>query len=357
MRGAASNQEEGLVEYRQLGHSALQVSSLCLGTMTFGEQNTEDEAHSQLDAAVAAGINFIDAAEMYPVPARADTYGQTERIVGTWLRRQPRDKLIVATKVAGPARRLEWIRGGPLALDGANIREAIEGSLRRLQTDYVDLYQLHWPERNQPLFGQFEFDPAQERECTSIHDQLEALSALVRAGKVRYVGLSNEHPWGLMSFLRIAREHDLPLVVSTQNAYSLLNRVFEYGLAEVCYREQVGLLAYSALAFGHLTGKYLKDAGAPGRINAFPSFGQRYQKPNVQPAVAAYAAVAEAFGLTPTELALAFVHSRWFVTSTIIGATNMKQLQENLAAADIAMTGELIEAIAQVHARFTNPAP
>jgi aryl-alcohol dehydrogenase-like predicted oxidoreductase len=345
------------MKYRQLGSSDLQVSSLCLGTMTFGQQNTEAEAHDQLDAAMAAGVNFVDVAEMYPVPARADTYGETERIVGSWLRRQPRDKVIVATKVAGPSRRMDWIRGGPVALDETNIRQAIEGSLRRLQTDHVDLYQLHWPARNSPLFGQTEFDPAEERPCTSIQAQLEALAGLVREGKVRYVGLSNEHPWGVMAFRQAAREHGLPAVVSIQNAYSLLNRVFESGLAEVCHREQVGLLAYSVLAFGHLTGKYLKDANAAGRIKLFPNFGQRYQKPNVQPAVAAYVAVAESFGLTPTQLALAFVHSRWFVSSTIIGATTLKQLQENLAAADIVMTKELQAAVAEVHARYTNPAP
>lgn len=345
------------MKYRQLGRSDLRVSSLCLGTMTFGQQNTEAEAHDQLDAAMAAGVNFVDVAEMYPVPARADTYGETERIIGSWLRRQPRDKVILATKVAGPSRRMDWIRGGPLALDETNIRQAIEGSLKRLQTDYVDLYQLHWPERNSPLFGQTEFDPDAERPCTSIQAQLETLADLVGEGKVRHVGLSNEHPWGVMAFQQAAREHGLPVVVSIQNAYSLLNRVFESGLAEVCYREHVGLLAYSVLAFGHLTGKYLKDPDASGRINLFPNFGQRYQKPNVQPAVAAYAAVAESFGLTPTQLALAFVRSRWFVSSTIIGATTCKQLQENLAAADIVMTKELQAAVAEVHARFTNPAP
>lgn len=345
------------MKYRQLGSSDLQVSSLCLGTMTFGQQNTEAEAHDQLDAAVAAGVNFIDVAEMYPVPARAETYGETERIVGTWLRRQPRDKVILATKVAGPARRMEWIRGGPVALDEINIRQAIEGSLRRLQTDHVDLYQLHWPERNQPLFGQTEFDPAEERPCTPIRTQIEALAGLVREGKVRHVGLSNEHPWGVMAFQQAAREYGLPVVVSIQNAYNLLNRVFESGLAEVCYRENVGLLAYSVLAFGHLTGKYVRDANAAGRINLFPNFGQRYHKPNVQPAVEAYVRVADAFGLTPTQLALAFVHSRWFVRSTIIGATSVKQLQENLAAADIPMTKELQVAVAEVHARYTNPAP
>lgn len=345
------------MQYRRLGSSDLEVSSLCLGTMTFGQQNTEAEGHAQLDAAVAAGINFIDVAEMYPVPTRAETTGDSERIVGTWLKHQARDKVVVATKVAGPARRMGWIRGGPPALDERNISKAIDGSLKRLQTDYVDLYQLHWPERNQPMFGQTFFDPTEERECTPIREQLEALARLVKAGKVRYVGLSNEHPWGVMQFLQLAREHDLPVVASVQNAYSLLNRVFEYGLAEVCYRENVALLPYSILGFGHLTGKYLDDPAAEGRITLFPNFGRRYDKPNVLAAVTEYAALARAHGMTPTAMAVAFVKSRWFVGSTIVGATSIEQLQENIGAADITVTDELLGAIDDVHTRYTNPAP
>lgn len=345
------------MDYRRLGGSDLEVSKICLGTMTFGQQNTEAEAHDQLDLARDAGVNFIDAAEMYPVPVRAETYGATERIVGHWLRRQPRDRLIVATKVAGPARRMDWIRGGPPALDGANIRAAIEGSLRRLQTDYVDLYQLHWPERNQPMFGQWQYDPAAERACTPVREQLEALAGLVVAGKVRYVGVSNEHPWGVMAFAQAAREHGLPMIVSTQNAYNLLNRVYEYGLAETCHREGVSLLAYSPLAFGHLSGKYLADPPAASRLSLFPAFGQRYDKVNVAEAVAAYAQVARDFGLSPAALALAFVTSRWCVASTVIGATSRTQLQENLAAADVGIGAELEAAIAAVHARYPNPAP
>jgi len=346
------------MQTRQLGASDVAVPALCLGTMTFGQQTGEADAHAQLDCALAHGVNFIDTAEMYPVPARPETGAAAEAVVGKWLVRQARDRIIVATKVAGPGRHLHWIRNGPLALDRANIHAALEGSLGRLQTDYVDLYQLHWPARNQPMFGQWRYDPAAERECTPIRTQLEALAELVAAGKVRYVGLSNEHPWGVMQFLRLAEEFGLPRVVSIQNAYSLLNRTFETGgLAEVCHRETVGLLAYSPLAFGHLTGKYFDDPPAAGRITAFPAFGQRYTKPNVAPAVAAYAALARRHGLTPTQLALAFVHSRSFVASTLIGASSLAQLQENLAAVAMPLAPEILKAIDDIHLLYTNPAP
>ena len=342
---------------RPLGRSALVVPDVCLGTMTFGEQTAQQDAHAQLDYALAAGVNFIDTAEMYAVPPRAETCGASETIVGHWLKRQARDKILVATKVAGPSRNLDWIRGGPLAMDRANIRAAIEGSLRRLQTDYIDLYQLHWPERNQAMFGQWQFDPDKERNCTPIREQLEALGELVREGKVRAIGLSNEHPWGMMQFLQLADELGLPRVACTQNAYSLLNRSFETGLAEVCFREQVGLLAYSPLAFGHLTGKYLDNPAAPGRLSQWPAFGQRYSKPNVAPAVSAYAALARRHGLTPTQLALGFVRSRWFVSSTIIGASSLKQLEETLAATRTPIDAALLGEIDALHLQYTNPAP
>ena len=345
------------MEKRQLGNSGLSVSKVCLGTMTYGEQNTESEAHAQLDYATASGVNFIDAAEMYPVPVRAQTYGATERIVGNWLRRQPRDKVIVATKVAGPARNLQWIRKGPPALDAVNIRAALEGSLERLRTDYIDLYQLHWPARNVPQFGEWEFDANGERPCTPIHEQLEALATCVRAGKVRYVGLSNETPWGVMAFLDAARTHDLPAIVSVQNNYHLMNRAFEYGLAEMCQRENVGLLAYSPLAFGLLSGKYLDDPEAAGRLTRFPGFGQRYEKPGVAAATAAYVALARELGISPATLALSWTYSRPFVTSTIIGATTLAQLQENLAAADSVVTDTMREAINRIHLCNGNPAP
>lgn len=342
---------------RPLGDSDLQVSDRCLGTMTFGQQTGEADAHAQLDCALAHGINFIDTAEMYPVPAREETSGATESMVGNWLVRQPRERVVIATKVAGPSRNLHWIRNGPLALDRDNIRAALEGSLRRLRTDYIDLYQLHWPERNQPMFGQWQYDPAAERECTPIRTQLEALAELVAAGKVRYVGLSNEHPWGVMQFVRLAEEYGLPRVVSIQNAYSLVNRNFESGLAEVCHREKVGLLAYSVLAFGHLTGKYLDDPAASGRVTLFENFGQRYAKPQVRPAVAAYAALARRHGLTPAQLALAFVRSRWFVASTIVGASTLAQLEENLAAGEATLSDEVRREIDAIHLACPNPAP
>lgn len=345
------------MKLRRLGESDLQVSELGLGTMTFGQQNDEASAHAQLDYAFDQGINFVDSAEMYPVPPRAETSGDTERIIGNWLARKPRDRVILATKVAGPARSLSWIRNGPAALDRANIRAAIEGSLQRLRTDYIDLYQLHWPERNQPMFGQYSFDPARERPGTPIEDQLAALAELVKEGKVRYIGLSNEHPWGVCRFIRLAEQYALPRVVSVQNGYNLLNRVFEYGLAEVCYREHVGLLAYSPLAFGHLSGKYLDRPAASGRVKLFPGFGQRYEKENVGAASRAYADLARRNGLSPARLALAFVSSRAFVASTLIGATDLEQLRENISACELTLAPAVFEEIEHIHLRFTNPAP
>ncbi|MBI3774766.1 MAG: NADP(H)-dependent aldo-keto reductase [Gammaproteobacteria bacterium] len=345
------------MDYRRLGQSDLNVSAVCLGTMTFGQQNTEAQAHAQLDYAFSQGVNFIDTAELYPVPTRAETYGRTESFVGSWLRKQARDKVILATKIAGPSRGLPWIRGGAKAFDRNNIRAAIDASLQRLGTDYVDLYQLHWPERNTPMFGGYQFDPAQEHATTPIRAQLEALVELVREGKVRYIGLSNEHPWGVMEFLRLANEHSLPRVVSIQNSYSLINRTFDYGLAEIAYREQVGLLAYSPLAFGYLSGKYHTDPKAQGRLSLFPEFGQRYAKPNVRPAVAAYVELARQHGLSPTQLALAFVFHRSCVTSTIIGTTTLEQLRENLTAWNTTLSKQALADIEATHLRFTNPAP
>ena len=343
------------MNYRQLGGSDLNVSELCLGTMTFGEQNSAEDASRQLDYAISRGINFIDTAEMYPVPPRAETQGRTEDCVGRWLRHQTRDKIVLATKVTGPGRGFGWIRGGPRIVR-EHVEQAIDASLQRLQTDYVDLYQIHWPDRNVPVFGQSAYDPAAERETTPIAEQLAVFADLIKAGKIRYLGLSNETPWGALQFVRSAEQAGLPRIVSIQNACNLINRLFEHGLAETCHRERIGLLAYSPLGFGTLTGKYL-HSGASGRITLFPGFGQRYNKPNVNDAAQAYAALARRAGLSPATLALAFVRSRWYVTSTIIGATGMDQLQENIDSTMVELSPDTLKEIDAIHARYTNPAP
>lgn len=345
------------MRYTKLGDSDLQVSEICLGTMTWGQQNSESEAHEQLDYATARGVNFIDAAEMYPVPPNADTQGRTESILGNWLARQARDKFVVATKITGPGRGFGWVRGGHHAIDRKGVTEAIEGSLRRLKTDHVDLYQIHWPDRYVPAFGANHYDPAGERATVPIEEQLGFLDGLVRAGKVRYIGLSNETPWGVMQFLTAADRLGLPRVASIQNAFNLLNRTFEAGLSEVTRHERVPLLAYSPLAFGHLSGKYLSGAKPEGaRLTLFPPFGQRYQKPCVENAVTAYAELAASLGMSLATLALAFVRSRWFCASTIIGATSLRQLQENIDAADVAFDESILSAINAIHLRIPNPA-
>ncbi|MGO9443612.1 MAG: NADP(H)-dependent aldo-keto reductase [Thiobacillaceae bacterium] len=340
-----------------LGNSDLSVTKICLGTMTFGQQNSEAEAHSQLDYAVSQGINFIDTAEMYPVPAQAETTGLTERYVGNWLKRHGRDRVILATKATGPARALNWIRHGQLHYNRANLQQALDGSLRRLQTDYVDLYQLHWPDRNVPMFGSYHFQPEHERETVPIQETLVVLADCLKAGKIRHWGLSNETPWGVMSVLRLADQLGLPRPVSVQNAYSLLNRTWENGLAEISYREEVSLLAYSPLGFGLLSGKYLRDPTTAGRVNLYAGFAGRYSKPNAAPAVAAYVALAHEHGLTPTQLALGFAYRHWCVGSTIIGATTMEQLRENLDASQITLSHDILAGIERIHLNFTNPAP
>ena len=343
------------MEYRRLGNSGLQVSSICLGTMTFGEQNTEAEAHEQLDRAVEAGINFIDTAEMYPVPPRGETQGRTESYVGSWLKEQKRDELILATKVTGAGRRMDYLRDGP-RITREQVNQAIEGSLRRLQTDYVDLYQIHWPDRYVPKFGEVYFDADKRWQAESIEAQLEVLADLVEAGKVRYIGLSNETPYGVMSFLEAARRKNLPVVTSLQNAYHLMNRQFETGgLAEICSETDVALLPYSPLAFGHLTGKYLDDPGAAGRINQFPGFGGRYEKTNAAEATRAYVELAREHGLSPAQMAIAFTLRLPQVASTIIGATSMRQLDENIGAAKVTLSDELLEAIDAIDARYPSP--
>jgi aryl-alcohol dehydrogenase-like predicted oxidoreductase len=345
------------MQYAMLGSSDLKVSRVCLGTMTFGTQNSEADAHRQLDFALARGINFIDTAEMYSVPPDAESYGKTETYIGSWLKRQARDRIVLATKISGPGRTIKWIRGGELAFNRKNIRAAIEGSLARLQTDYVGLYQLHWPDRNTPIFGQYQFDPEKERDFVPIGETLAALAELVKEGRVRYVGLSNETPWGVMQFLHQAQKHGLPRVVSVQNAYSLLNRTWEAGLAEIGFRENLGLLAYSPLAFGLLSGKYLADPRASGRLTLFEGFAQRYSKVNVPPAVAAYAELARKHDMTTVQLALGFVAARPFVASTIVGATTLEQLGEDIAACEVSLADEVLEQIEALHLRYCNPAP
>jgi aryl-alcohol dehydrogenase-like predicted oxidoreductase len=345
------------MKYNQLGKSDLRVSEICLGTMTFGEQNSLADACAQLDRAMEVGINFIDTAEMYPVPPKSTTQGLTESYIGEWLKqRKNRQQIILATKVIGAGRNFPWIRGGSHpALTKANIHQALHESLQRLQTDYIDLYQIHWPDRYVPMFGQTSFDPALDRDCVPIRTQLETFQELIQAGKIRYLGVSNETPWGICEFTRLAQEFHLPYPISIQNAYNLLNRVFENGLAEACYHTQVSLLAYSPLAFGMLTGKYLQ--GGVGRLNLYSAFGQRYHKVNVETATKEYVQVAQKYGISPAHLALAFVRSRWFTASTIIGATTMEQLEEDLASLQVEIAPEMLEDINAIHSRYPNPAP
>jgi len=344
--------------YNQLGESDLKVSDISLGTMTYGQQNTIEEAHQQLDYAIAHGINFIDAAEMYPVPTKAETYGLTEKYIGEWLKNQQRDQIILATKIAGPGRGFQWVRGGAKAIDRDNIKQAVDDSLNRLQTDYIDLYQIHWPDRYVPRFGQTVFDPDQVGETVPIVEQLEVFADVIKAGKIRYIGLSNETPWGVAQFSNAAKQLGLPKVVSIQNAYNLINRGFDSALAEAVYYEKIGLLAYTPLGFGLLTGKYLNNSKPEkARITLFEGFGQRYRKPNVKDAVAAYIEIAQRYQISPAQLAIAFVRSRWFVASTIIGATTLEQLKENIESVNIVLTKEILAEIDAVSDRYPNPAP
>ena len=346
------------MQHRPLGHTGIDVSVLCLGTMTFGEQNTEAQAHAQLDRALAAGINFIDTAEMYPVPPRAETQGRTESYIGSWLAaRGCRDQVILATKVAGPGDWINWLRGGGHRLDRRNIEAALDASLRRLRTDYVDLYQLHWPDRETNFFGKLGFSPAQEDDSVPLIETLEVLGDLVKAGKVRAVGVSNETPWGLMRYLSLAQQHGLPRMASIQNPYSLLNRTFEIGLAEVAIRERCGLLAYSPLGFGVLSGKYLGGQRPVGaRLTLFERFS-RYSNPESERATARYVDLARRHGLDPAQMALAWVTSRPFTTSNIIGATTLEQLESNLASVELGLTDEVIAQIDAIHQTQPNPAP
>jgi aryl-alcohol dehydrogenase-like predicted oxidoreductase len=347
------------MEYRRLGRTDLMVSAICLGTMTWGEQNSEADGHRQMDYALDHGVNFWDTAEMYAVPPRAETYGSTETIIGSWFKaRGRRDKVILASKVAGPDQRLTYIRDGQPRLDRRNIAAAVDASLQRLGTDYIDLYQLHWTERRTNAFGRlgYEADP-NEAPTTPLEETLDALGDAVRAGKVRHVGCSNDTPWGVMRMLALADSGKGPRMMSIQNPYSLLNRSFEVGLAEIALREDCGLLAYSPLAMGALSGKYLDGtAGPEARLNLFSQF-RRYRGPHKDKATAGYVAVARRHGLDPAQMALAYVNSRPFVTANIIGATTQAQLASNISSIDLKLDAKVLEDIEAVHQVYTYPCP
>lgn len=348
------------MNYRQLGRSDIQVSELALGTMTYGEQNTEAEAFEQMDYAVEQGINCIDVAEMYPVPPRQESYGDAERIVGKWLQsRGLRDKIVLASKVTGNGASnpgYEYIRGGP-RLSAEQIKLAAEDSLKRLQTDVIDLYQLHWPDRKSNFFGRLGYQHHQDDDAYSLEESLSAMAELVREGKVRTVGLSNETPWGVMESNRLAGECNTPRVVSIQNPYNLLNRTYEVGLAEISIREQMGLLAYSPLAFGVLSGKYMYGAQpANSRLSLYKRFA-RYTNPYAQAATIAYHDLAQANGMSLTDMALAFVNRQPFVTTNIIGATTLAQLKQNVASVNVVLSDKLLEGIEAIHKQYSNPAP
>lgn len=342
--------------YSKLGNTDLEVSKICLGTMTFGEQNTEAEGHEQMDYAIANGVNFFDTAELYSVPAKAETYGRTEEIIGTWLKkRNKRDDVIIATKAAGPAEMTAHIRNTP-NFSKAQLKEAVHNSLKRLQTDYIDLYQLHWPERPTNYFGALSYQHVSDEVGTPFDEILATFEDLIKEGKIRHVGLSNETPYGVGSYLHLAKQHNLPKVQSIQNPYSLLNRTFEIGLSEIAIREQVGLLAYSPLGFGVLSGKYLKSMPPKARITLFPRFN-RYISEKAIIATEKYVALANKHGIPPAQMALAFVNTRNFVTANIIGATTMEQLKQNIDSANIHLSEEVLKGIEAIHNEAPNPCP
>lgn len=346
------------MHYHRIPHSSLEISTLGLGTMTFGEQNSEADAHAQLDYAVQQGVNLIDVAEMYPVPPRPETQGLTETYVGNWLKqRANREKLIIATKVSGPSRNNDaGIRPNQM-LDRRNIRDALDASLKRLQTDYIDLYQVHWPQRATNCFGKLGYTWTDNAVPVTLLETLEALTEFQRAGKIRYIGVSNETPWGVMRYLQLAEKHDLPRIVTIQNPYSLVNRSYEVGLAEITQREGVELLAYSCLGFGTLTGKYLNGAKPAGARNTLFSRFTRYSGEQTQHAVAAYVDVAKRHNLDPAQMALAFVRRQPFVASTLLGATTLEQLKTNLESLHLDLSEEVLEELEAVNRVYTYPAP
>ncbi len=348
-----------------LGQSPLQVTPICLGTMTFGEQVDEATSHAILDRALERGINFIDTAEMYSVPTRAETYGATETIIGNWFAKRPgaRQKLVLATKLAGPSRGMDWVRKGSSQVTAKDIVDSCEGSLRRLKTEVIDLYQIHWPVRHVPAFGNIYFDPAKDVAVTSILEQLETLNGLVKAGKVRAIGLSNESPYGVQEFVRLAEQHGLPRVATVQNPYCLVNRSYDNGLDETMHRLGVSSIPYSPLGFGLLTGKYDvsgatgPDAPAGARIAKFESVRkQRWGREDALTAARLYNALARQHGLTPTQMALAFCYTRWHVASTIIGVTSVAQLDENLDAWGTVLSPEILAEIDKIRWSHRDPA-
>jgi len=345
------------VQHCTLGNTNIKVSKLCLGSMTWGEQNTQAEGHQQLDYAIERGINFIDTAEMYPVPPKAETQGQTETILGNWLKHVSRDKVVIASKISGPAVWLPWMREGNSRFTEKNITNAVEASLRRLQTDYIDLYQLHWPDRPTNYFGELGYFHKPDSDTTPINETLAILKKQIEMGKIRAIGLSNETPWGMMKFIEAAKYHDLPQVASIQNPYNLLNRVFEIGHAEAAHQESIGLLAYSPLAFGVLSGKYLNGQRPAGsRITLFSHF-DRYTRPEAEEAITSYKTIADEYGLSLAQMSLAYVNTRSFLTSNIIGATNLEQLEENIDSLDVKLDKKLLQKIEAVHQHNSNPCP
>ncbi|WP_353142030.1 NADP(H)-dependent aldo-keto reductase [Acinetobacter pragensis] len=349
------------MQFKALGKSGILVPEICLGTMTFGEQNTQEQGFAQLDYALERGLNFWDTAEMYPVPPKPETQGATEAVIGNWLAtRGGRDKVIIASKIAGPSQGGSQIRDGQTRFTAADIESALDGNLKRLQTDYIDLYQLHWPQRPVNFFGKLGYGNAEafhEREVTDLAETLTALSNEVKKGRIRHIGLSNETPWGTLKFLHLAEQLGLDKVVSVQNPYSLLNRTYETGMSEIAKYEGVGLLAYSPLAFGYLTGKFRNGARPENaRVTLYSRFS-RYSNPESEWAVEQYAQLAEKHHLTLTQLALAFIKQQFFVTSTIIGATNLNQLKENIDAFDVNLSEEILQEIDGIHRQQPNPAP
>lgn len=346
------------MEYRRLGRTDINVSLICLGTMTWGEQNTEAEAIEQLDYAIDKGINFIDTAELYPVAPMEETQGRTETYLGHWLnKRKDRDKLIIASKVCATADWIPYLRNGNVRLDKQNIEAALNASLKRLQTDYLDLYQPHWPERDTNYFGKLGYYHAPEKNGVPVEETLEVLNDLVQSGKIRHIGLSNETAWGISEYCRLSDQKQFPRIVSIQNPYNLLNRSYEIGMSEFAHREDVGLLAYSPMAFGVLSGKYLNDAKPEGaRITLFERFS-RYTNEIGIACTEAYVNLAKASGLDPAQMALAFVNTRPFLTSNIIGATNMTQLRSNIASLDINLSKDVLREIENIHHQQANPCP